>query len=477
MTALLLPGTVSAAGLSISIHHNRVFPTTIESYFMGGTNGTYTINVVNSGPATTGLITVTDILPNALTFVSAAGNNWNCSAVSGTVTCTTTQSIPNMGTSSSILLTVMVTPLFGSGAGNRINLFNDAQPATAVINNAATVTAANANIDNGTQVDVVEDAFPIGSGLVVQIASNGGPAGNPAGGLTSFIGSTGSYSIVLLNLSTTATVNPVSISVSLPAGMTVSAGTGANWACTGASCTYSAPIASLASSSVLNVVVGIGAAVSGFVQATASITNAGGAPVAQGTGMDILGVNVIQMNHADGTLTTIQATPNPTFPGVPVTITTTTKFVSGGVPSGNVSFSVTGNNPPTLPAVPVNVDSNGQVSFVTVFPAAGEYTITASFNGGTNPSQVYYVQRIDVPTTGPTINGNVYTFCNTNPVFLHKVGGSPLTSINSPDPLNIFVNGVPGTVQTVQVDLLAPSLEGSEAVLIGPDRRLQNFAF
>jgi uncharacterized repeat protein (TIGR01451 family) len=484
LTALLLPGSVSAAGLSISLHHNRLYPTTVESYFMGGTNGTYTINVVNSGPATTGLITVTDTLPDALTFVSAVGDNWNCAAVSGTVTCLTTQSIPSLGTSSSILLTVMVAPRPGN-LGFFINLFDGAPRAIAVINNAATVAAANANIDNSTQVDVVTDGFVLNPGLVLEIRSNSGPS-SPTffPGASSFIGSSGSYSITLLNDNSAATVAPVSISFSLPGGMTVAGEAGANWTCTTLSCTYLPSIPAFTSSTVLNLVVAFDTSVSGFVQARATITDSGGAPVMSVNAVDLLGTVVTPLtNHWADTLTTIQATPNPTFRGVPVTITATTQLVSGGVPSsGTVSFSVTGNNPPTVPAGPVNIDLNGQVSFVTIFPAAGEYTITASFTSAanTNPSHAYYVQRIDFSTPGPTINGNVYTFCNTNPMTLGRLREvqSPLTSYYSnPDPLNIFVHDVPGTVQTVQVDLFDTFLLGAEAVLIGPDRRLQNLAF
>ncbi len=49
---------------------------------------TYTLGVTNNGPSEATDVTVTDNLPNGVTFVSAAGSGWNCDEVVGTVTCT-----------------------------------------------------------------------------------------------------------------------------------------------------------------------------------------------------------------------------------------------------------------------------------------------------------------------------------------------------------------------------------------------------
>jgi uncharacterized repeat protein (TIGR01451 family) len=58
--------------------------------FIQGQTGTYTLGVQNlptaTGP-TYGPVAVTDTLPEGFDFVSATGNNWNCSAVGQQVTC------------------------------------------------------------------------------------------------------------------------------------------------------------------------------------------------------------------------------------------------------------------------------------------------------------------------------------------------------------------------------------------------------
>ncbi|MCB1623835.1 MAG: DUF11 domain-containing protein [Pseudomonadales bacterium] len=58
--------------------------------FSVGTLGTYTITVSNAAGAEKedNLITVTDVLPSGLTFVSASGTGWSCSASGQTVSCT-----------------------------------------------------------------------------------------------------------------------------------------------------------------------------------------------------------------------------------------------------------------------------------------------------------------------------------------------------------------------------------------------------
>jgi uncharacterized repeat protein (TIGR01451 family) len=79
--------------------------------FIPGQNGViYTITAMNVGNASSsGLITVTDTLDPDLTYVSATGSGWNCSAAGQMVTCTTSALIAAGASAPSITLTVNVT--------------------------------------------------------------------------------------------------------------------------------------------------------------------------------------------------------------------------------------------------------------------------------------------------------------------------------------------------------------------------------
>ena len=80
------PTTVIAPDLTISKSHT--------GNFNQGVNGTYSLDVTNNGgAATSGTVTVTDVLPAGLGFVSANGAAGRCGFATGTVTCTRTNSI------------------------------------------------------------------------------------------------------------------------------------------------------------------------------------------------------------------------------------------------------------------------------------------------------------------------------------------------------------------------------------------------
>jgi len=73
-----------------------------------GSNQTYTISVTNDGPSNEpGPVTVTDVLPTGLTFVSGSGSGWTCGASGQTVTCTRSGTLA-AGVTSSFTLTVAV---------------------------------------------------------------------------------------------------------------------------------------------------------------------------------------------------------------------------------------------------------------------------------------------------------------------------------------------------------------------------------
>jgi uncharacterized repeat protein (TIGR01451 family) len=79
-----------------------------EGDFTAGGHGAYILTITNQAQtATSGSITVTDILPPGLTFDSATGTGWTCSATGDTVTCTNIGPVET-GAVSSITLSVTV---------------------------------------------------------------------------------------------------------------------------------------------------------------------------------------------------------------------------------------------------------------------------------------------------------------------------------------------------------------------------------
>ncbi|HEX2082398.1 MAG TPA: hypothetical protein VHF86_02810, partial [Xanthomonadaceae bacterium] len=78
--------------------------------FTVGINGVYRLTLSNTSAvaATVGTITVVDTLPVGLTYVSAAGSGWSCSAAGQVVTCTTGAAIAAGTAAPDINLTVAV---------------------------------------------------------------------------------------------------------------------------------------------------------------------------------------------------------------------------------------------------------------------------------------------------------------------------------------------------------------------------------
>jgi hypothetical protein len=91
------------------------------------------------------------------------------------------------------------------------------------------------------------------------------------------------------------------------------------------------------------------------------------------------GSSVLTQTVENGsTITTVVAVPNPSFAGLPVTITATVTPVPplGGVPTGTVTFK---NNNITTVAV-VTLDSHGQASYTAIFNS-GHYVFYAYYSG------------------------------------------------------------------------------------------------
>ena len=129
--------------------------------FIAGTNGTYSLVVSNTGSGSvSGTTTVTDTLVTGLTYVSATGTGWSCSAAGQVVTCTSTAPIPAASSMAPITLTVAVAGNMGSSVDNKAAVGNstigggfmtdgNTDTATILHPNLSTSTKAVQDLDGG----------------------------------------------------------------------------------------------------------------------------------------------------------------------------------------------------------------------------------------------------------------------------------------------------------------------------------------
>jgi uncharacterized repeat protein (TIGR01451 family) len=172
--------------------------------FVVGHAGTYTITAINVGAApTTGTITVTDVLPTGLNFTSGSGSGWSCGAVGQTVTCTTPGPLA-AGASSDLTLTVAV----------------DASALPGVTNTASVATPGDLNSANNGATDLTTVNSPT---LDLTVS------GSHSGDFT--VGGQGSYSLVISNIGNLPSTGSITVTDTLPAGLSFVSGSGSGWTC------------------------------------------------------------------------------------------------------------------------------------------------------------------------------------------------------------------------------------------------------
>ncbi|MGH9594775.1 MAG: Ig-like domain repeat protein, partial [Bryobacteraceae bacterium] len=185
--------TVQGVDLSIALSHTG-------SFNQGLVGGQYTITTSNAGnSASSGAVTVVDTLPSGLTATAIAGTGWGCTL--GTLTCTRSDSLAGGAAFPVITLTVNVS------AGAPASVTNSVTVSGGGDNNAANNTA-----NDPTAVTAVAG----GPYLSLQMSHTGNFTA----------GTNGTYTLVVYNNGTATNTGQITVTDTLPSGLTFVSGGG-----------------------------------------------------------------------------------------------------------------------------------------------------------------------------------------------------------------------------------------------------------
>jgi hypothetical protein len=188
--------TVTGGGtpdLTISKHH-------VGSFNQGDAADSYTITVTNSGAGpTTAAVTVTDTIPAGLTATAMSGNGWTCTL--GTFSCTRGDVLAAAASYPPIQVTVSVA----------------ANAAASVTNTAVVSGGGETNTANDTATDpTTVNAAAAGPNLTMTLTH----------GANFTVGTNGTYNFQVSNVGTAATTGTITVTFTIPAGMTFVSGGG-----------------------------------------------------------------------------------------------------------------------------------------------------------------------------------------------------------------------------------------------------------
>lgn len=205
--------------------------------FTVGSSGTYSFTVTNSGTAaSSGTITVTDTLPTGLTVNGGAAGgiteggtnaaNWTCNSNAASpqvITCTSSTAISNTSGSNTSVFNFAVNVGLGTAVGTN-----------SITNTASVSGGSESNTGNNSASDPTTVLSP---DLTI--------AKSHTGNFTR--GSTGTYTITVSNSGTAATSGTITVTDTLPTGLSVNGGAvgsvtaggtnAANWICNSNSAT------------------------------------------------------------------------------------------------------------------------------------------------------------------------------------------------------------------------------------------------
>ncbi len=219
------------------------------NFSQGATGKTYTITVTNSGGgATTEPVTVKDIVPVGLTITAMSGSGWTCTLSS--TTCTRSNALAAGASYPAITVTVSVASSAPSSVTNDVTVSGGGE-LNSINNTASDPTTINASTD-----------------LLITKTHPGSFAQGDTGR---------TYTILVRNGGSLATTGTVTMTDTLPTGLTATAISGTGWSCVLGSltCTRSDVLAGSSNYPPITVSVNVAANAPGLVTNTATVSGGG----------------------------------------------------------------------------------------------------------------------------------------------------------------------------------------------------------
>jgi uncharacterized repeat protein (TIGR01451 family) len=235
------------------------------NFTQGQVGATYTITATNSGfAATSGVVTVTDTLPAGLSATGISGSGWTC--VLGTLTCTRNDALAAGSSYPAITLTVDVA------------------------NNAAASVTNTANVSGGGQTNTTNDSAtnPTTINQLPDLTIAKSHSGNFTQGQ---VGAT--YSLTATNSGSSPTSAAVSVTDTLPAGLTATAISGTGWSCVlgTLTCTRSDALAAGSSYPAITLTVDVALTAPNNVTNSATVSGGGETNASNNTANDPTTIN------------------------------------------------------------------------------------------------------------------------------------------------------------------------------------------
>ena len=252
-----------SADLSVS-KVDSVDPVTAGSGF------SYTITVGNVGPSDASLVTVTDVLPTEVSYVSATPTQGSCSEAAGTVTCDL-GTIANGGT---VTITIAVDVPADTVAGSTLT-------------NNVTVSAATSDPVAGNDSDTEDTLVAASADLIITKSDSADPV---------TAGTAMSYLLTVTNIGPSNATGVIVVDV-LPAGVTLASATPDQGSCVEVSGTVTCSLGTIADGGVVNITIAV----------TVDPDVAGGTTLSNGASVSSATSDPVVLNNSDSEDTDVVA--------------------------------------------------------------------------------------------------------------------------------------------------------------------------